>query len=170
MSTFSSAGIRVLPTAEQHLRSLHAAQGIVARERRYLAFTDAPPWAQSQAFHRELLATGFPHVVAVDAQRTVQDWCDIAPLAGQSRAHIGRLGIGLRPEARGRGLGRRLMEAALAQAWARGLTRVELTVREDNPRARALYEQLGFALEGTLRRASCVDGAYRDVHAMVLLR
>ncbi|PZQ70540.1 MAG: GNAT family N-acetyltransferase, partial [Variovorax paradoxus] len=106
-----SSGVRVVPTTEAHLRSLHEALDIVARERLYLAFTAAPPM-------------------------------------GESRVHIGTVGMGLRPEARGQGLGRALLQAALARAWDCGFTRIELTVREDNHRARALYESLGFAHEG----------------------
>lgn len=165
-----SSGVRVVPTTEAHLRSLHEALDIVARERLYLAFTAAPPWEQSQAFYRDLLAQGLPHVVAVAADGLVLGWCDIAPLMGESRAHIGTVGMGLRPEARGQGLGRALLQAALARAWDCGFTRIELTVREDNHRARTLYESLGFAHEGVRRRGSCIDGIYHDVHAMALLR
>lgn len=165
-----SSGARVVPTTEAHLRSLHEALDIVARERLYLAFTAAPPWEQSQAFYRDLLAQGLPHVVAVAADGLVLGWCDIAPLMGESRARIGTVGMGLRPEARGQGLGRALLQAALARAWDCGFTRIELTVREDNHRARALYESLGFAHEGVRRRGSCIDGIYHDVHAMALLR
>ena len=48
-------------------------------------------------------------------------------------------------ESRGEGLGTALVEAALDVARERGCKRVELDVSDDNPRARALYERLGFA-------------------------
>ena len=37
-------------------------------------------------------------------------------------------------------------------------------------RAHGLYESMGFAHEGVHRHASLVEGVYRDVHAMALLR
>lgn len=157
------------PTQEHHLESLYEVFDAVARERRFLAFTEAPPREQSVAFYRSVLTSGFPHVVAVEAGDVV-GWCDVAPVFGQSRAHIGILGIALLPRARRRGVGARLMDAAIQAAWAKGLTRIELSVRADNLRAKALYERFGFASEGVRIRGSLVDGEYHDVLSMALLR
>jgi ribosomal protein S18 acetylase RimI-like enzyme len=49
------------------------------------------------------------------------------------------------PSRRGRGIGRALMEAALAAARERGADRIELGTSEDDVAARALYESLGFS-------------------------
>lgn len=160
----------VVPTGEHHFRSLHEALDVVAREQKYLALTRAPAWEQSLAFYRGVLAAGFPHFVAVDDASRVVGWCDVSPVFGHSRAHIGVLGIALRPEARGQGLGAQLLRAAIDRAWSRGLTRIELSVRADNLNAKALYERFGFEHEGLVRRASLIDGVYRDAHAMALLR
>ncbi|MDI3408117.1 GNAT family N-acetyltransferase [Streptomyces cavernicola] len=46
------------------------------------------------------------------------------------------------------GLGTLLVRAAEQRIRARGLRRAELAVEEDNPRARALYERLGYAAYG----------------------
>jgi GNAT superfamily N-acetyltransferase len=46
---------------------------------------------------------------------------------------------------RGTGLGRALVEAAIAQARARGCRRIELDVQEDNGHALRLYEKCGFS-------------------------
>lgn len=62
------------------------------------------------------------------------------------------------------------MEATIAKAWAKGLTRIELTVRVDNPDATALYERLGFRHEGTRTQEFRIDGRYYDGYAMALLR
>ena len=77
--------------------------------------------------------------------------------------HGAVLALGIHPEAQGRGLGRAMMQALLA--WARDpprhpegrprpVRRVELYVRADNDRALALYQSLGFTVEG--RRARFV--------------
>ena len=50
-------------------------------------------------------------------------------------------------DARGSGLGRALVEAAVERARERGCKRIELDVNEDNAPALALYEACGFLLE-----------------------
>ena len=50
------------------------------------------------------------------------------------------------------------------------LNRLWLTVLADNPRAVRCYEKCGFVREGLLRQESFVDGKYRDVLMMALLR
>jgi ribosomal protein S18 acetylase RimI-like enzyme len=49
------------------------------------------------------------------------------------------------PRRRGRGLGRALMQGALALAGERGADRIELGTEETDLAARALYESLGFS-------------------------
>ena len=50
----------------------------------------------------------------------------------------------VRPEARGHGLGRALMEAAILEARGRGADTMEIGVDEPDLVARRLYESLGF--------------------------
>ena len=156
-------------TQPGHLPGLYACFDEVAREKRYLGFTEAPPWPDFVVRHESLLRAGCPHVVLLDGE-TVLGWCDIGPLPGQSRAHIGVLGMALLPRVRGQGWGGQLLRAAVDRGWAHGFTRIELTVRADNERARQLYERFGFEHEGLRRRGSCIDGEYQDVHAMALLK
>lgn len=159
----------VVPVAAAHFEGLHRALDTVAREKRFLAFTQSPPWEGSLAFYRGIVARDGCQFVALDESGAVVGWCDILPTPGEARAHIGRLGIGLVPEARQRGLGTRLLAAALAKARAQGLTRIELDVRADNANAKALYERFGFETEGLQRNATRIDGVYHDAYAMALL-
>jgi ribosomal protein S18 acetylase RimI-like enzyme len=48
------------------------------------------------------------------------------------------------PERRGQGLGRALLQAAMAHARERGAARIDLGTSEDDVAARALYESAGF--------------------------
>jgi ribosomal protein S18 acetylase RimI-like enzyme len=63
------------------------------------------------------------------------------------------LTIAVAPRAQGRGVGRALFEALLAEVSENmpHIVRVELFARSSNTRARALYESLGFVEEGRLR-------------------
>jgi len=49
------------------------------------------------------------------------------------------------------------------------LQRVSLSVLDTNPRARAVYEKIGFKYEGTIRRARFREGRYIDLHVLGLL-
>ena len=49
------------------------------------------------------------------------------------------------------------------------LQRVSLYVFDTNPRARAVYEKVGFRHEGTLRRGRFRGGRYIDLHVLGLL-
>lgn len=60
--------------------------------------------------------------------------------------------IAVAPALRGQGQGRRLMNALLDEAAARGVRTVFLEVRADNPAARGLYASLGFAEIGVRPR------------------
>lgn len=53
----------------------------------------------------------------------------------------------VQPDARGTGLGRKLLEAALARAEARGCRAIGLTTNERNEAAVALYQALGLRAE-----------------------
>jgi putative acetyltransferase len=66
--------------------------------------------------------------------------------------------------ARGRGLGRRLLECALAFARERGARRVVLDTTEQMQRAIAFYESNGFVRDDAqIRGARCSRGYARDL-------
>lgn len=159
----------IVPTKEPHFPELYQVIDAVAREQRFLAFTQAPPWESSRAFYMGLLAEDAPYFVAL-ADSKVVGWCDVLSLMGESRSHIGALGMGLLTEYRRQGLGTRLLQAAIEKSWQKGLTRLELTVRDDNLNAKALYEKFGFEVEGLRRKGSVIGDEVRDVWSMALLR
>lgn len=65
---------------------------------------------------------------------------------------IGDLALALAPEARSRGVGRRLMTEAIEWAGGTGLHKLALQHWVWNQRAHRLYESVGFVEEGYLRR------------------
>ena len=114
---------------------------------------------------REQVAHWCAH--AQDAEGRV----DLAVTAGGSDEYLGeivltdideahgsaRLRLSMRPGSRGRGYGTEAIDLVLGLAFdGYGLHRVGLEVLSVNPRALALYEGVGFRVEGRLREA------YRD--------
>ena len=156
--------------AEIHIPGFREAVDVVAREKKYLAFLEAPPLESTRAFVMNNIKQGYPQFVALDADNVI-GWCDIIP--NRSRPvyyHCGTLGIGLLPEFRRRGIGRALMLRTIDAAFAFGLTRVELTVRENNVNAISLYKRMGFEIEGLHRNAVCIEGKHENIYSMALLR
>lgn len=74
------------------------------------------------------------------------------------------------PRAFGRGYGTEATRLILAHGFETvGLHRIELQVFDFNPRARRLYDNVGFVHEGTRRDALRWDGAWVDAHDMSIL-
>ena len=76
------------------------------------------------------------------------------------------LTLAVAPAARGRGLGRALLQTAINRAQAMGAKTMFLEVGADNPHALALYAGLGFAKVGT--RKGYYAGPSGGTDALVL--
>jgi ribosomal-protein-alanine N-acetyltransferase len=131
---------------------------IVAIER--ASFTD-PPWSRDsflalvdspRAYFTVACQSPNDQVIGYVVAWFVTDEAEIANLA-------------VTPERRGRGVGSRLLDAALTEARLAGARVVHLEVRDSNEAARALYGSRGFSAVGRRRRY------YRDpVEDALLLR
>lgn len=74
-------------------------------------------------------------------------------------------------ENQGRGLGTFAVSQMLNHAFNNmNLQRVELTVREDNERAKHLYEKCGFVYEGRKRKAKFKNGKFVDMLMYAVLK
>jgi RimJ/RimL family protein N-acetyltransferase len=79
-----------------------------------------------------------------------------------------RIAIG--PRGRGRGLGTEAVRLIVGHGFEKlGLHRISLEVYAFNPRARHVYEKVGFVEEGTLRDALHHNGAWVDATVMSIL-
>lgn len=157
----------IRPFAPSDLASFHRTLDGVARERRYLALLEAPPIGDTERYLRSALEHGAIHLVVEDDGRIV-GWCDITPRHQPGSSHIGHLGMGLLRQYRGRGIGYRILDATVREAFAKGLTRIDLEVFSSNQPAMALYRRYGFTIEGRRRKARYVDGMWDDIFLMAL--
>jgi len=160
--------VRIVRIAEEHIEGYHRCLDSVARERRYLAFVQAPPLESTRQFVLSNIANDVPQFVALKNAEVV-GWCDISPMRLEGFTHCGRLGMGVRRDSRGRGIGRGLIERTISRAREKGLERIELEVLASNTPAIRLYETVGFVVEGVKKQARKIDGAYDDLIQMALL-
>ncbi|MEZ3178402.1 GNAT family N-acetyltransferase [Streptomyces pimonensis] len=80
-----------------------------------------------------------------------------------ANAHVRQIrGLAVAEEARGLGVGRVLVRAAVAEARERGARRITLRVLGHNTAARTLYESEGFVVEGVQPEEFFVGGEYVD--------
>ncbi|WP_295851061.1 GNAT family N-acetyltransferase [Tardiphaga sp.] len=161
--------VQILPIAASHIPGFGRALDVVAREKRYRSFLEGPPPEAVRAFVLDNIEHGHPQFVAMAGDEKLVGWCDARPNSKPIYAHSATLGMGLLPEFRGRGIGTRLIRSTLDAARVKGLYRIELTVREANASAIALYRKVGFLTEGMRMDAVCVDGSYENVLFMALL-
>lgn len=157
--------IIVRPIAETDIQGFQKCLDTIARERVYLGFIEGPPLDRVRFFILKNISEDLPQFVAVRDQEVV-GWCDISPETLPGFTHCGHLGMGVRKDYRGKGLGRRLLEATLQKAQAKGLERIELEVYASNNPAIELYKTSGFIVEGIKKRGRKLDDVYDDVILM----
>lgn len=83
------------------------------------------------------------------------------------RRHVASLGMGVKDQYLGRGIGSALLSVAvdLADNWL-NLKRIELTVYVDNDRAINLYKKFGFKIEGESAAFAFRNGEYVSIYHM----
>jgi L-phenylalanine/L-methionine N-acetyltransferase len=108
----------------------------------------------------------FSLVACVDGEVIGEITLHTSPTRWRMR-HVASIGMVVRDDWQGKGVGTVLMEAALdlAENWL-NIRRVELHVYVDNAPAIALYEKFGFEIEGTHERFAFKDGQYMDSYSM----
>lgn len=88
--------------------------------------------------------------------------CEISIPQRLRMRHRGELAIAVRKQYWGTGIAQHLYDYAISEAKERGITKVSLSVRADNERAKAFYRRNGFVSEGMDTRLFSIDGEYVD--------
>lgn len=82
------------------------------------------------------------------------------------RRHCMHVAIAILQDFTGQGWGTKLMEKLESAAVKQGISRLELSVSVNNKKAIALYQKLGFELEGKRKGSFLIDGALEDDYMM----
>jgi ribosomal protein S18 acetylase RimI-like enzyme len=132
-----------------------AIQALFEQDPGFFVLTEGAPPRPTEA--RDTFADGPPGVrklmFAIERDRELAGVLDV--LDGYPDAQTWYLGlIFIAPHARGTGTGRAAIDWLSERAAAAGATRLRLAVTVGNPRARALYDRLGFTFVDRRTRTS----------------
>jgi L-amino acid N-acyltransferase YncA len=134
-------------------------QGIATR---HATFETAPPaWAAWDAGH---LAE--PRLVAEEGGE-VAGWAALSP-ASRRPCYAGVVegSVYVAEAARGRGVGRALLERLCTEADSGGIWTIQASVFPENVASVALHRSCGFRVVGTRKRIAQLDGVWRDTVLM----
>ena len=127
---------------------------------------------QSAEVWKKRLANPAPldRILVAEVNGEVVGNLGLHPATKVRRAHVAGIGMAVRDDWHGKGVGKALLRSAvdLADNWL-NLLRLELTVWADNAVAQRLYESEGFLVEGRHRAYALRLGRYEDVLAMARL-
>jgi L-amino acid N-acyltransferase YncA len=109
------------------------------------------------------LAEDLPFVVAVDDDGAVAGFARVSPYSDRCVYDgVGEHGVYVARSARGRGLGRHLLDAVCAEAERAGLYKLTSRIFTDNTASRAAHVAAGFEEVGIQRRHGRLDGEWKD--------
>jgi phosphinothricin acetyltransferase len=121
--------------------------------------TEVPGWEEWDAAHlRE------PRLVARDAAGAVLGWCALSPVSRRAvYAGVVEESVYVAPGARGRGVGRALLDAMCHASEEAGIWTLQTGIFPENVASLALHEACGFRVLGVRERIGCHHGRWRDV-------
>jgi L-amino acid N-acyltransferase YncA len=111
----------------------------------------------------EWFEPALPLLVAEDEQGRVLGFARVSPYSDRCvYSGVGEHGVYVDREARGRGLGRRLLEALAAESERQGLYKLTSRVFTTNAASLAAHRAAGFVEVGIQRRHGRLDGEWKD--------
>ena len=151
--------MRIEPLSDLHAEAVLAIYQAGIDEGNATFETSAPTWAQ---FNR---AKPLEHrYVALDEVGAVLGWVAAVPVSDQCvYAGVVEHSIYVSPTARGRGVGRALLDALIASTERAGIWTIQSGIFPENTASVALHRNAGFREVGTRERIGQHHGVWRDV-------
>ncbi len=120
--------------------------------------TAVPAWAEWDAAHLP------GHRLVAESSGEIVGWIAIVPYSRRAAYRgVGEVSVYVAEEARGRGVGRALLDAVIASARDGGLWTLQAGVFPENEASLALHRARGFRDVGVRERIGRLDGVWRDV-------
>jgi L-amino acid N-acyltransferase YncA len=120
--------------------------------------TTVPSWEEWDASHLPA------HRFVAELEDEVVGWIAVVPYSRRAVYRgVGEESVYVAERARGRGIGRALLETVIESARAGGLWTLQAGVFPDNIASLELHRRLGFREVGVRERIGQLDGAWRDV-------
>ena len=139
-----------------HVRAIYA-EGIATGNATFE--TEPPSWEAWDAAHLEET-----RLVARDASGAVLGWAALTPVSGRCvYAGVGDLSVYVAAAARGRGVGRLLLQGLVEASERAGLWTLQAGVFPENEASLALHRACGFREVGRRERIGKMNGVWRDV-------
>ena len=131
------------------------AEGIETRNATFE--TEPPSWASFDATRHH------DHRLVARLDGAVVGWAALAPVSRRAcYSGVAENSVYVTDSARGRGIGRALMEALVAGADAGEIWTIQTSIFPENAASLALHERVGFRVVGRRERIAQLDGMWRD--------
>lgn len=151
--------VRLRPIAEGDDADLFRIQAVVLAENQANVEDKSHPTEERRVEYAKRL--GPKLWLVAEANGSVVGSLELSTPRPQYLQHLRYLSIELLPEWRGAGLGSAMIQAAIAWARTTPIEMILLGVLDSNPRAKLLYERLGFQQTGHIPRfVKRPDGSY----------
>jgi phosphinothricin acetyltransferase len=125
---------------------------------------ETEPRSREQVAERLLLRDRYPLLVALDSSQTVIGWAGLSEYSRRAcYSGIAEFSIYLRPDRRGQGIGKRLLQSLMGIARERGFWKLVSRVFPTNAASRGLCRACGFREVGTYQKHAQLDGRWLDV-------
>jgi L-amino acid N-acyltransferase YncA len=119
--------------------------------------TEVPTWEVWDASHLR------GHRLVADLLGEVVGWAALAPVSSRPCYRgVVENSVYVARQARGLGIGRRLLEELIAGAERAGIWTIQTAIFPENRASLALHERCGFGVVGTRERIAKRDGIWRD--------
>ncbi len=123
--------------------------------------TEAPEWAEWDSKHLQAAR------LVAEVEGKVAGWAALSPVSSRCvYSGVAELSIYIASGMRGKGVGKALLEAVVAESEAKGLWTLRSGVFPENTASLALHQKFGFRILGTHERIGKMDGRWRDVVLM----
>lgn len=119
--------------------------------------TRVPSWAEWNISH---LAA--PRLVATDGEHVV-GWAALSPVSARSvYAGVAEVSVYVSSNCRGRGVGKALLEALVAESETNKIWTLQASIFPENVASIALHKSCGFREVGRRERIGRMNGVWRD--------